>query len=413
MTPLHRLSELAGILSEYHDIWGRQHATSDDTRRALLGAMGFDCGDAATIEAALRAWEKDEWRQRLPPVAVVTADTPARVTLRLPAAAARADGRWRLILESGEVVEGGFVPHDLEQLDSGRVAGKVWHARALDLPAISETGYHRLEVTLAGEDQAAGMPLIVAPERCYQPPAIRDEHRVWGLSTQLYGVRSGRNWGMGDFTDLRHLVEWAADAGAGLVGVNPLHALYPHNPRHASPYSPSSRRFLNTLYLDVEAVPEFAECEAARQRVAAPEFQARLRALRAEPLVDHAGVAAAKAAFEKAAAEHKTMAEQAAVAKTAADQAASDHKAAEARLADAKTLLEKTSADRNAAVQQIAAAKAATDKALAEQKDVEPQLTSARAAVDKGTSDVKAAEAKLAALKAAMDKVAKQGTVKK
>lgn len=296
MNPLHRLSELAGILPEYHDIWGRQHATTDDTRRALLGAMGIACGDAAAIDAALRAWEKQEWRRRLPPVQVVTVDTPARVTLRLPAAAARHDCRWRLILESGEVRAGRFVPNDLEQLDSGRVAGKVWHARALDLPAIAETGYHRLEVLLAGEAQATDdMALIVAPARCYQPAAIRDAHRVWGLSTQLYGVRSGRNWGMGDFTDLRHLIEWAADAGAGLVGVNPLHALYPHNPRHASPYSPSSRRFLNTLYLDVEAVPEFAECEAARQRVAAPEFQARLQALRAEPLVDYAGVAAAKA----------------------------------------------------------------------------------------------------------------------
>lgn len=295
MIPLHRLSELAGILPDYHDIWGRQHFTSDDTRRALLGAMGIACASDSEIDAALRAWEKDAWRRRLPPVQVVTVDTPARVVLRLPAAAARQDCRWRLILESGDVHEGGFVPNDLEQLDSGRVAGKVWHTRALDLPALAETGYHRLEVLLDGEAQADDMALIVAPARCYQPAAIRDAHRVWGLSTQLYGVRSGRNWGMGDFTDLRHLIEWAAGAGAGLVGVNPLHALYPHNPRHASPYSPSSRRFLNTLYLDVEAVPEFSECEAARQRVAAPEFQARLRVLRAEPLVDYAGVAAAKA----------------------------------------------------------------------------------------------------------------------
>lgn len=294
MTPLQRLGELAGILPEYHDIWGRHHETSDATRRALLGAMGIPCGREAEIEASLRAWEKREWSRRLPPVCVVRAGRPARVTLRLPASAGKGRGRWRLRLEDGGEREGRFTPNELERLDHARVGGKVWHAHALALPAIAETGYHHLEVTLDGETEAASLPLIVTPDRCYQPAAILDENRVWGLSVQLYGVRSGRNWGMGDFTDLRHLIEWAADAGAGLVGVNPLHALFPHNPRHASPYSPSSRRFLNLLYLDVEAVPEFAECDEARQRVAAPEFQARLRALRAEPLVDYAGVAAAK-----------------------------------------------------------------------------------------------------------------------
>jgi len=303
VSSLHRLGELAGILPEYDDIWGKRHATSDDARRALLGAMGIACGSEAEIDASLRAWQAREGRRRLPPVRVETAGTPLRVTLRLPASASALPCHWRLLLEDGRRREGRFVPSDLELLDKPRVAGRAWRAWALDLPPLAETGYHRLEVAVEGEIEgedegdSASLPLIICPPGCYQPEAIRGENRVWGLSTQLYGVRSSRNWGVGDFTDLRHLVEWAANAGAGLVGVNPLHALFPHNPRHASPYSPSSRRFLNALYLDVEAVPEFAECAAARQAVAAPEFQARLRALRAEPLVDYAAVAAAKFAI--------------------------------------------------------------------------------------------------------------------
>jgi (1->4)-alpha-D-glucan 1-alpha-D-glucosylmutase len=102
----------------------------------------------------------------------------------------------------------------------------------------------------------------VHPPRCHEPEAILNNNRVWGLSVQLYGVRSTANWGIGDFSDLRHLIEWSAQSGAALVGVNPLHALFPHNPRHASPYSPSSREFLNTLYIDVEAVAEYAESAA-------------------------------------------------------------------------------------------------------------------------------------------------------
>jgi (1->4)-alpha-D-glucan 1-alpha-D-glucosylmutase len=82
--------------------------------------------------------------------------------------------------------------------------------------------------------------------------------------------------------------------GAALVGLNPLHALYPHNPTHASPYSPSSRRFLDVLYIDVEAVPDFATCDSVREQVFSGSFQDRLHALRAAELVDYAGVAAAK-----------------------------------------------------------------------------------------------------------------------
>ncbi|MGH8472997.1 MAG: 4-alpha-glucanotransferase, partial [Gammaproteobacteria bacterium] len=117
---------------------------------------------------------------------------------------------------------------------------------------------------------------------------------MWGLALQLYSMRSERNWGIGDFTDLDRVIEVAVGFGAGILGLNPLHALFPHAPAHASPYSPSSRSFLNILYLDIEAVPDFLECEAAQACVSAQRFQAQLRASRAAELVEYQGVAAAK-----------------------------------------------------------------------------------------------------------------------
>src|SRR3569623_2101437 len=108
------------------------------------------------------------------------------------------------------------------------------------------------------------MRLIVTPARCYLPPALQDSARVWGLGVQLYSQRSQRNWGMGDFTDLKTLVDLAAELGADVVGVNPLHALYTHNPKLASPYSPSSRLFLNVLYLDVDALARGVEMARAK-----------------------------------------------------------------------------------------------------------------------------------------------------
>src|SRR5688572_13244647 len=106
--------------------------------------------------------------------------------------------------------------------------------------------------------------------RCYQP-AILEQRRLWGFMTQLYGLRSERNWGIGDFTDLRKLIEIAAGLGAGVVGVNPLHAT------QGSPYSPSSRHALNVLYIDVEAVPGFEKSE-------------NLQKLRQAELVDYEAV---------------------------------------------------------------------------------------------------------------------------
>jgi (1->4)-alpha-D-glucan 1-alpha-D-glucosylmutase len=116
--------------------------------------------------------------------------------------------------------------------------------------------------------------LRVASGRCYQPKVL-EERRLWGFMVQLYGLRSERNWGIGDFTDLRNLCEIGAGLGAAVLGVNPLHAT------QESPYSPSSRHALNALYIDVEAVPGFE---------ASAKLRRRLQALRDSELVDYDAV---------------------------------------------------------------------------------------------------------------------------
>jgi len=133
--------------------------------------------------------------------------------------------------------------------------------------------------------------------RAYIPPTLRSD-RGWGFGLNLYALRSRRNWGIGDFTDLRDFVTYAAGAGADVVGINPLHALHYAEPEAASPYSPSSRYFLNPLYIDVEAVPEFADggshARALRERVNSAPFGAALAALRDANAVAYGGVARAK-----------------------------------------------------------------------------------------------------------------------
>jgi 4-alpha-glucanotransferase len=108
--------------------------------------------------------------------------------------------------------------------------------------------------------------------RCYVPPWLEHE-RVWGISCQLYSLRSARNLGIGDFADLATLAEIAASAGADFIGLNPLHALFTADAGRFSPYSPSDRRMLNWAYI---AIDQIAGSETALARLK-PEALASLR----------------------------------------------------------------------------------------------------------------------------------------
>ena len=130
--------------------------------------------------------------------------------------------------------------------------------------------------------------LSVTPRRAYQLDHLGHQ-RIWVLAVQLYAVRSRRNWGHGDFTDLLELLRIASENGAAGVGLNPLHALFDDRPEQASPYSPNSRLFLNPLYIDIEAVSEFSSVQCA-------DLEADLTAAREADMVDYTRVARVKIA---------------------------------------------------------------------------------------------------------------------
>ncbi len=292
---IERLSRLCGIEPAYTDVWGKLNEVSPASKQALLAAMGLPVDDEASLQATLAKREERSWRRWLAPVKVIREiDSDASVTLTIPQALSDKTFEWVLRSENGGESRATFRPRDLKVLEQGRADGVPMIRYALPLSANPGCGYHRLGVRASGETQTHYLSLVVAPLRCYEPPVLSASGRVWGPAVQLYALRSARNWGIGDFTDLRVLVEKSAALGASIVGVNPLHALFPHNPEHASPYSPSSRLFLNVLYIDVEAVPEFAQCEAARALAFAPSFQERLQAARRSELVQYAEVAALK-----------------------------------------------------------------------------------------------------------------------
>ena len=290
---LDRLSRLYGIAPEYKDIWGKPQRASDNTRLALLKALGA-LDEQSDLGTAVRARETRRWRTILSCVAVFRIDkVPYRIHLHFRERDERATYRWTFALEHAQTLTGEFRPCDLEVLARREIDGERYMEVAFDWRSTLPAGYHRF--SLAGPGlEGDWLSFIVGPEQCYLPPALTAGARVWGAAVQLYSVRSERNWGMGDFTDLRTVVEQWGHRGAGVVGVNPLHALYPHNPAHTSPYSPSSRLFLNVLYIDVEAVADARESAEVLAAMASPQFQSALQGARAAELVDYPAVAALK-----------------------------------------------------------------------------------------------------------------------
>jgi (1->4)-alpha-D-glucan 1-alpha-D-glucosylmutase len=294
---LERLAASCGVEPDYYDIWGNVHKVSHETRKALLSAMRVPVEDEASVERALNEQELRPWLRGLDPVLVVRETASSiGIPLRVPEVDINSPFEWTLSEENGSLHHGQIVPAELERTGRRDVDGQAFVQYLLILPVRPPSGYHLVEVrqTEGAPGFSASLRLIVTPEVCYTPAGLSGEGRVWGPAVQLYALRSRRNWGIGDFTDLERLVDWCADVGAGIVGVNPLHGLFPENPSHTSPYSPSSRRFLNYLYLDVEAIADFPECREALDAVRAPSFQARLVVLREDEFVDYEEVAAAK-----------------------------------------------------------------------------------------------------------------------
>jgi 4-alpha-glucanotransferase len=279
---LRELADRCGISREGRGRNGEPRAVTAATLRALLAGLGMAAQSDDEVARSIARLDEEPWQSVLPPVQVVRENEPCEVEIRLPEADAHL--RWRLVLESGAERSGEAALSDLPFAGRRTVAARELQCRRLRLDSLP-MGYHRLEVAPAGT-----MSLIAAPARCWLPSG----ERCSGVSAQVYLLRSRHNWGIGDFGDLRELVNIVGACGGDVVGVNPLHALFVDNPAHASPYGPSSRLLLNVLNICVERVPEYSSSPRTRALVESAGFRSSLEALRGAELVAFEAVARAK-----------------------------------------------------------------------------------------------------------------------
>ncbi|NIY49404.1 4-alpha-glucanotransferase [Cedecea colo] len=250
----------AGIAANYINAHGLPQAIPADTKLRLLEAMSRT---ATPQKVAVTP---------VPNVQVFTAGTKMALPLE-----GHGEFTWQLATEAGKTHRG----HAL--------AGSK-----LALPARLPEGYH--ELTVSQNERSWQCRVIVAPKRCYEPDALLQDKKLWGACVQLYTLRSAHNWGIGDFGDLQRMLVDVAKRGGSFIGLNPIHALYPANPESASPYSPSSRRWLNVIYIDVNAVDDFLLSDEAQTWWKMPATQQSLKAVRDARWVDYATVTALKMA---------------------------------------------------------------------------------------------------------------------
>lgn len=250
----------AGIDLGYHDINGTYHATKPEVLESIVAVLDKSKPDSDGLY-----------------LNTMVAHENGEESLQMPSEFHGAEAVV-LIDEADEYQTLTLYPGDNDTL---------W----IKLPQLA-CGYYTLSAETGGK--SCLVRLIVAPESVYQPKLLANGGRMNGLTMHLYSLRSERNWGIGDFTDLLNLMKYAAEKKLDFVGINPLHALFISKPAFASPYSPSSREWLNPIYLDVEKVGAFTYNEQLKNWLAQPKIRQRIAALRVTETVTYTAVWACK-----------------------------------------------------------------------------------------------------------------------
>ena len=223
---LERLAAAAGIAASWWELSGQEHRTGDDTKRALLTSMHLPCATLGDLRDSLYRLTAP---RPLPMALTATAGQPIEVPI-------------------GKLSRPTWVTLRAEDGTTTRIP-TVGGALTLPPPPM---GRHQLSLD---DDPATTCHLTVAPARCFLPDALAAGQRRFGIAAHLYTLRGSHDQGIGDFSTLAELGIAAARAGAAVVGLNPLHALFPGDRSRASPYHPSHRGFLDPIYIDIAGLP--------------------------------------------------------------------------------------------------------------------------------------------------------------
>lgn len=226
----------------------KEYRADDETLRKMVNYLGFQLKNIADSGNLLQKIENRRWQSVLEAVYVVrTSDIVFDVVVK---SSQVDDVSFTISGKNGdiEVDYGKFIA------DKRVIGGSEYVKIVFSIKSAMEPQYYDLKVKVGNKIYRS--VLAVTPDSCYIPQVV-EQQKVWGFAIQLYALRSKRNWGVGDFSDLAEFAKMCKRVGADVIGVNPLNVLNHDNPENASPYSSISRLFLNPIYIDVEKVTGF------------------------------------------------------------------------------------------------------------------------------------------------------------
>ena len=262
---LGELADRFGISTQFYDWKGRHTQVGEQTVIAILAEFGVDASTPERARAAAQRVRDDHWRRIVQPCVVLRAGQEGRVDVHVPAGAPVS---LRIVGEDGN----DHLPWQVDNWNPDRpIDGRMIGEATFGIPGNLPLGYHELIVTIGTHDAdgsaedggihtTATSTIIVTPNRVGLPRRM-GASRVWGYAAQLYSVRSHHSWGLGDLTDLADLCTWSASQGAGYLLTNPLHAAEVTGRMEPSPYLPSSRLFVNPIYIRPELIAEYHDLD--------------------------------------------------------------------------------------------------------------------------------------------------------
>lgn len=253
---LNELCSKLGIADKFEDagLVRREYDIDEETLCFFACKFGCKTGTDEEIEKSLADLDKARWQRALENIYVVKKD---KVEFDFIVSCDLENADFMLHLKDRQTGKEFDVSFEVINNCEYKKIGRSNYVRLMfKVTEALEPGYY--DVSLRAGDKRYKTVLAVAPEHCWQNPAL-ENGRPWGFALQLYSVRSERNWGVGDFTDLKNFIKICGRCGADVIGLNPLNALMHDYPECASPYQSTSRLSLNPIYIDIEAVPEFKE----------------------------------------------------------------------------------------------------------------------------------------------------------
>jgi 4-alpha-glucanotransferase len=286
-----------GVEPEYWDIWGHHHVIPPETQKKILESLGAPVDSRKSLDAAMEQRKWNEWSRITPPTLVIS-ENACEIVIHA-AASDEASKCWvEICWEGGGVERWGVALEDIPSDEEFTIRGKAFVKKRIPLKRRLRLGYHELDIRLSSGAGARTL-LIICPDHVYRPPFLGEEGRAAGIAVALYGLRSERNWGCGDFTDLNALSDWVVKEVKGaFVSLNPLHAITNRQPFNTSPYLPASSLYRNHIYLDIERIPDF-EAGGGPCFLQNPKVQEEVCALRNAEFVEYERVAALKLRFLK------------------------------------------------------------------------------------------------------------------